>query len=221
MPDLNSVKKEFDEVSSTYETNRLSSWYKAHGDIILNAINIKPHHCILDIGCGTGWLLRELCKTHPDVNAIGIDISSQMIDHAKKKAEEEKIYNLSFVEGNWEDMSLTWLEKQNVNTIICASAFHYFSDPAHAIRRKFETLNEGGQMLLLERDKTGSPLTNIWGLLHEFLIKDHVEFYYSSEMLSLIMNAGFQEASIIDRIKKSFWKRKLFTNMVLISGRKL
>ena len=53
---------------------------------LANDINAKT---ILDLGCGTGLLARELIK--PERNITGIDPSKEMIAWAKKQRDSEKI----------------------------------------------------------------------------------------------------------------------------------
>jgi len=215
-----SVEKEFDEIASTYETNRLSLWYKVHGEMILNDLDPPQNGAILDIGCGTGWLLRQIVKLHQHIKGIGIDISSKMIDIAKEETCRENINNLAFIKGDWEELDLSMLKQENIKTIVCANTFHYFTDPVRAAKRMSQTLMEGGKFSLLERDKANSILTHTWGVLHRFLIRDHVRFYLSSELIQFFESAGFADVSIKRRVRKVFWKRKFYTSQVLISGKK-
>ena len=114
---------------------------------------------ILDIGCGTGWLLRQIVKSREHITAIGIDISSNMIAAAKRAAAQENITNLEFIQGNWEDIDLSILSGKNISMVFCTSVFHYFIDPGIATKRMYESLSNGGHFFLLERDKADSHLT--------------------------------------------------------------
>lgn len=217
---LNSIEKEFDEVAPVYETNRLSAWYKAHGEVMLNVLKHSQNGAILDIGCGTGWLLRQNHRMHQNIKGIGIDISSKMIDIAREKAFREGINNLTFMNDNWEEFDLSDLEKHNITTIVCANVFHYFDDPFSAAKKIFQTLTKGGKFFVLERDKTNSFLTNTWDAIHRILIKDNVRFYCLSELIQFFKSAGFSDVSVERRIKKFIWKGKIYTNLVLITGTK-
>ena len=83
---MNVVEKEFDALAPEYESNRLASWYQAHADEILEHCLDIDEGDILDIGCGTGHFLREYLKDKPKLRAVGIDISSSMIEEAASKA---------------------------------------------------------------------------------------------------------------------------------------
>jgi SAM-dependent methyltransferase len=79
-----------------------------HGDFARNASigllnlfkeNIKPDSLILDLGCGSGILEKELLKN--DYKVIGIDFSEEMIKLAKKNAPEANYLIGSFFELNF------------------------------------------------------------------------------------------------------------------------
>jgi ubiquinone/menaquinone biosynthesis C-methylase UbiE len=216
----NPVAIEFDRVAAKYETNRLSVWYKAHAKIIMQVLNEPSPGFILDVGCGTGWLLRQIAKSYKHIKGIGIDISPNMIVKAKKAVDLEEIRNLEYIQGNWEDMDLSVLSGKSITTVICANTYHYFADPNTAAKKMFQSLGKGGRLFLLERDKAGSIITQIWDTLHLFLIKDHVRFYCLSELVIFFRNAGFADIKIKKMIRRFFWKKKFFTNIVLLSGHK-
>jgi ubiquinone/menaquinone biosynthesis C-methylase UbiE len=47
---------------------------------------------VLDVGCGTGDWLIEVAKTYPDIEyLVGIDVSRQMIEYARKEAEAQQV----------------------------------------------------------------------------------------------------------------------------------
>ena len=103
---------------------------------------------------------------------------------------------------------------------VCVSSLHYFSDPPAAARKIYECLSPGAKFVLVDRAKDGSMLTQLWGFLHERIIKDHVRFYSSSELLDIVKNAGFREVRVVTKIRKLFWKGKFFTSLALISAQK-
>ena len=144
-----------------------------------------------------------------------------MIDMAKQEACRENMNNLAFIKRDWEELDLSVLRGENINTVVCASTFHYFADPTRAAKKMFQALTKGGQLLLLERDKAGSILTQTWDALHKFIIRDHVRFYLSSELIQFFESAGFSDVSIKRKLKKLFWKGKFYTSLALISGKKL
>lgn len=217
------ISKEFNALAREYESNRLAPWYKAHGEEILNICKTLTVTNVLDVGCGTAYLLREFCKLKPEIKALGMDLSPQMIAIAEKRAKAENINNLQFINADWETLDeekINDLKAAEIDLIICANAFHYFADPQEATRKFYRLLDDSGSLIILERDKSNSPLTFLWGLLHRHLIKDQVKFYTQSDLVHCFKEAGFKSVSISRSIRRYFWKGKLFTSIALLNCQK-
>ncbi len=213
---MNGIEKEFNTVAAEYETNRLSPWYKAHAREILDALPPLDAGNILDVGCGTGYLLRELLQRNPQSRGIGIDIADGMVAQAQQHAMAEGIDNARFIKADWESFGPDVLADYPIRVAICANAFHYFADPGAAARKFFRVLAPGGILYVLERNKASSAMTLVWGWLHRHIIKDHVSFYSVEELQDLFRNAGFSDVRVVRTIKRFLWKSKLYTSIVLI-----
>jgi ubiquinone/menaquinone biosynthesis C-methylase UbiE len=216
-PASNVVEQEFDALALEYENNRLAGWYKAHADEIIKYTPQFKDGDILDIGCATGYLLRTYLKDKPNIRAVGIDTSATMIEHAEKKSVADS-QQIKFIHANWEDLDLNLFKDYKFKAIFCANTFHYFTGPQAATNKLFELLAEDGTLYLLERNKALSPLTLLWGFLHDIFIKDQVTFYKTSELVSFFENSGFTQIKTLSSIRRYFWKNKLFTSIVLIKG---
>lgn len=212
---MNVVEREFDAVAAEYESNRLASWYKAHAEEILAYCPPLEQGNILDVGCGSGYLLRAYLRRHPGARGIGLDISPAMIDQAERLARNEDI-DAQFIRADWESFDTGSLRDRDIGLAVCANAFHYFSNPARAAEKLWDVLNEGGVLLVLERDKSKSMLTFLWGWLHRHCIKDNVEFYTQSDLLSFFNRAGFEDVDVVKSINRLLWKNKLYTSVALI-----
>lgn len=212
---MNVIEKEFDALASTYETNRLAPWYRAHSDEILKKCPSMAQGDILDVGCGTGYLLRNILGRNPGARGVGLDISSGMISEADRKAQQERISNVEFIKTDFEKLDASMFETYNFKIVVCASTFHYFADPLQAAIMLRSVLGAGGTLYLLERDKARSPLTRLWGFLHRNCIKDRVEFYDQEELGRIFRQAGFKDPEAVQSIRRYFWKGKLFTSIVL------
>ncbi|MDF1562862.1 MAG: class I SAM-dependent methyltransferase [Deltaproteobacteria bacterium] len=62
------------------------------------AAQVEPGQVLLDVGCGTGALLRKLAPAARSVE--GVDLSPAMIAHARKRAEAAGLENVSFRTGD-------------------------------------------------------------------------------------------------------------------------
>ncbi|MEM7022166.1 MAG: class I SAM-dependent methyltransferase [Pseudomonadota bacterium] len=221
MTDKRTIVREFDAKAPHYETNRLATWYKAHAREIVDRLELPPGSLVLDVGCGSGYLLREIVKRFPGVDGAGVDLAPAMIEEARARAVSEGMANLRFDCADWEDSSFdgsALLGNRTPSCLLCVNTLHYFSSPQAAFDKMWHTLAPGGQAWVLERAREGSFLTAVWGYLHHYLIRDHVRFYRTEELLEMMRRAGFQQARTELSLKKLFWQGKTYTSLALISG---
>lgn len=214
------VREEFDTKAADYESNRLAEWYKTHNDIIASHLNPGKDDTLLDIGCATGYLVRRTLGTYPDMSAIGVDLSPDMIATARRNARGVSD-RLRFFCDDWDAPGSELrdaLQKRDVDLAVCASVFHYFDDPVEALRRIRQSLTPGGALFLLERRRERSLPTIAWDLAHRYLIRDHVRFYDSVELRDMIDKAGFSHHEVVATVRKIFWKNKISTNLILIKA---
>lgn len=107
---------------------------------------IKPGRAynILDMGCGTGQLIREMQKEFKglDINYTGVDISSSMIKLAQNSDSNSTYFNCSI-----DDFSI----KDNYyDIIVCSHSFPYYPDRTAAIEKFHNLLSEDGCLFLAQ-----------------------------------------------------------------------
>ena len=61
-------------------------------------------------------------------------------------------------------------------------------------------------------------MTAMWAYLHHYLIRDHVRFYETGDLLEMMAKAGFQQARTEFSLRKFLWRGKAYTSVALISG---
>ena len=69
---------------------------------ILGKMRLGTADNVLDVGCGAGWLSRRLAKLVPLGRVVGIDVSDEMIRHARRASVDFE--NLMFVTGEVEEI---------------------------------------------------------------------------------------------------------------------
>ena len=95
---------------------------------------------MLDIGCGTGYLIDKLSKEYRAI-FIGLDLSPEMI----KQANNKNIKNAEFIEGKADEIPF----KDNTFDIItCSQSFHHYPDTDKAIKEVYRVLKPGGLYIL-------------------------------------------------------------------------
>ncbi len=215
------IRSEFDTKAPTYESDRLAPWYQAQADLVLEHIGPVAGP-VVDVGCGSGWLLRCLARSTPGASLLGLDLSAGMIDVARETARSEGLPSVRFLQADWEGPQAADRVRELVGTgadvVTCVSAFHYFRDPRTALERMRSVLRPGGRLLLLERARDGAPMTALWDFLHRRFIRDQVRFYREPELAQLMTDAGFEAVESAARVQRWFWKGKVSTSLVLLRG---
>ena len=213
-----SIVAEFDKLADSYENNRLYRWYQASNRMLLKNFSKTGSVSILDIGCATGWLLRQAIKENLVRKGVGIDVSPQMISIATGAAQSENKSTLTFINADWEKFDIDILSNKKFDVVVCAHTFHYFRDPIRSLERILDCLSKGGKLYLIERDKTDSALTKLWEKVHKRILRNKVKFYSAVELQNMMIEAGYKNVCILQRVKRLFWKNKLYTSLVVLQA---
>jgi ubiquinone/menaquinone biosynthesis C-methylase UbiE len=125
---------------------------KAHkAQSIIDALEIKKHMRILDIGCGPGRVLIPLANELQKKNGhiTGIDIQLAMIEKTKKKIQDLEISNVDFIHGSLEEQKLDQ-DKFDAILLICVLGEIPKSKRNNVIRKIKDCLSPNGIVSITE-----------------------------------------------------------------------
>ncbi len=135
----------FDHWSGTYE----DSWMQHalfeqahHATLALAAGIVHQPASVLDVGCGTGKLLRQARTYWPEAHLIGVDPANGMIEMAKRLTP-----NATFLIGMAEALPL---QDASVDLALSTISFHHWQDQAAGIHEIARVLRPGGYFLLVD-----------------------------------------------------------------------
>src|SRR5258708_29637078 len=127
---------------------------------VLEKMRLAPTDSVLDVGCGAGWLSRRLAKLVPEGRVVGMDISDEMIRHARRASVD--FDNLMFVAG--EVTQIPWQPNFFSHAISVESSYHW-PDPAARIDDLCRVLSHAGSAWLLLHYSLDNPHCHQWGNL--------------------------------------------------------
>jgi len=131
---------DFDKVAVRYDGARGSASEKFYS-LLLGQVELNQGMNVLDVGCGTGTILRRMADACP-VNGFGIDMSENMIEEAKRKCPEMDLQLSRCEETPFADNTF--------DVITTCMAYHHFSDKAGFIKEAARIIKPGGCLYLAD-----------------------------------------------------------------------
>lgn len=209
-----SAKDHFNSSAQNYDASRISDWQRFFQRKVIDQMILKENLCVLDVGCGTGWLAIQLHQLVANSKICGIDISEQMINIAKYNS--SSLSNIDFKVGDAENIDYP---DKTFDYVTCIHSFRHYPNPLIVLKEFSRVLKDGGKLLLLERyADTSFSLWLITSFIH--LVAERYNSYCpdSAEILHYLEITNFQDVRFIFKIEKTFYLRKLVTAEVLIEG---
>jgi SAM-dependent methyltransferase len=111
---------------------------------------------VLDIGCGTGQTTRDAARAAARGSALGVDLSTRMLDYARRRTAHEGVTNASFQQL---DAQIHPFPAESFDVAISRTGATFFGDLAAAFANIGRAMTPGGRLVLV----TWQPLAdNEW-----------------------------------------------------------
>lgn len=111
---------------------------------MLEAADLAPGERVLDIGCGNGVTTIEAARRTSPGRAMGLDLSAAMLDVARRRAFDQQVANIEFVQG---DAQIYHFEPAAFDIAISRFGVMFFSDAAAAFANIARAMRPGGRVL--------------------------------------------------------------------------
>lgn len=132
----------FEHWSKTYERSWMQRWlFDPVHAAVLDAAGDAPAS-LLDVGCGTGRLLRDAHARWPDARLFGVDPASGMVDVAR-----ELTPYATLTVGTAEALPLP---DGAVSLAVSTLSFHHWRDQNAGLREIARVLQPGGRFILAD-----------------------------------------------------------------------
>jgi ubiquinone/menaquinone biosynthesis C-methylase UbiE len=145
----------WDLAAADYEPLWRAQLACAQADLLAEA-TLAPGERVLDVACGTGLVALDAAHAvGSDGWVLGIDLSGQMVDAARRRASERRLSNASFLRMDAESLDLP---DASFDVALCALGLMYMPDPGQAVREMRRVLRPGGRLVIAvwgERSRCG------------------------------------------------------------------
>jgi ubiquinone/menaquinone biosynthesis C-methylase UbiE len=164
---------------------------------------------VLDVGCGTGELMRRLRAKYPHAVLAGLDPVAEMLAVARDKLSGNEDLRTGYADA------LPW-GAGSFDVVVSCNMFHYISHPVEALREMGRVLRPGGSLVLTDwcDDYLACRVCNLYLRLTN---RAFYKTYRQAECRELLHAAGYRDV-IIERYKIS-WLWGLMTAVVKKEGR--
>ena len=176
---------EFSKDAPDYDqSRRYDSLRETYPAIVAEAVS-SPFGAILDIGCGTGALLRMVQEKKKDARLFGVDLSEKMIQVAKAKLGEKADLRVS-------DSEKLPFPNEAFDLVMCTFSFHHYPNPGAVLLEMRRVLAPSGRLILADPSTTIPLLRQLVNFVHLFTKDGTVRIYSKKEMKALAEAAALE-----------------------------
>ncbi len=136
----------YDLLEGTMELLALTRWRR----LLWQRVGERPGR-VLEVGVGTG---KNLPLWPAAADVMGIDLSGRMLARARRRARELRL------SARFESMDVEALDLPDGSFDVAVASFVFCSvaDPLRGLRELLRVLRPGGRLVLLEHQRSDSPL---------------------------------------------------------------
>ena len=193
-----SIRQNYDALASGYE----SRWNKfnevVRGWVLARFSEIREG-MVLDLGCGTGAMLKIIHEKYPELKLAGVDASSQMLAQARKIVPEAVLTEGDIEEG----------VTGRFDVILSLNVLHHLRDPAAHLLRLKELSKSGGRIYLCDFsiDTIRIGISELWW---RFFHQAHRRAFHPQKLRAMISAAGLaiKDSEILK--PDSFWRLQIY-----------
>jgi ubiquinone/menaquinone biosynthesis C-methylase UbiE len=100
---------------------------RRHNEVFRAAVKAGTRDRVLDIGCGSGQSSRDAARFAVEGSVLGVDVSAEMLEFARRRSADEGLRNVAFERGNAQLLAFP-----PAGFDLCISRFGvmFFADPA-------------------------------------------------------------------------------------------
>ena len=179
---MNAIKENskaaFNRQAATYDEDMKGQHARSLYPVLLEKLSHIPFQSALDLGCGTGEMLKLILQEDTHKERCGIDLSEKMLAVAKSKLPEQ----VKLILGDSESLPFS---DNAFDVVYCNDSFHHYPAPQNVLREVYRVLKPGGTFLMGDcwQALVGRAIMNFY-MRHSK--EGDVKIYSEAEMVSML-----------------------------------
>lgn len=179
----NAIKSLYSDNADVYEKHmHETGHYAAQSKLIAHFTDVIKEP-LIDLGCGTGFLLGEISKLDNINEVYANDFAENMILKARENLKDHIVFYSSF---DAENIKL----HTRFMTIVCCNLFFYLSNRSDAINNWKNILQEGGVIIVMEEYPFLFPINENLNDFTNKLTQVH-NYCKPTEIINIFVDNGF------------------------------
>jgi excisionase family DNA binding protein len=136
-------KEFFNEIAEKWDKIRQEYYDESIKNKLFDNNLLESNMIVMDIGAGNGYFSLSVSRFVKKV--ISVDISVEMINELKRKAEKGNIKNIELIESDGLDVPV----EDSCVDLICTNMYlHHIEKPEEALKEMYRILKPGGKIFL-------------------------------------------------------------------------
>ncbi len=154
---------------------------------VLEAARLQPEDRVLDVGCGTGFLLLPAARTARQV--VGVDVTPAMLEAARRRLEEAGVTNVTLREANAEALPFA---EDRFDAVLSRLTLHHCADPVRVLQEMHRVCRPGGRLALCDIITSDDPdQADLHNRLERLRDPSHVTYYQAEKLVRMVEEADF------------------------------
>jgi len=133
-----SVREEFDDWATRGKDKGMEQRHWHTAKHALARMPVESDDTVLDLGTGSGYILRALRETRSIERGFGLDGSPEMLRNARSYTDDPRI---GFLQGDFDALPFA---TDSIEHVFSMEAFYYARDPRHTLEEIRRILRPGG-----------------------------------------------------------------------------
>ena len=155
-----------------------SFWFRARNRLIVSALrrHFPDARSLLEVGCGTGFVLAGLREAVPDLRLVGGELFEEGLEIARRRLPDVELVRLD---------ALAMPYRDEFDVVGAFDVLEHVEDDERALAGMRLALRSGGGLLLLVPQHP-----RLWSEMDE--VAHHVRRYTRRELAAKVERAGFE-----------------------------